>query len=134
MLVLRQEQIEALELAAAEPFIAQLGGFVREQRADAVAALTAEVLRARVVWGVTIARRYSFDSEAAIALFVLALFTLGPAFHRHPAIRAILDERDTPDEMRMDRVANDLPPDTIGEVLTFGNGGEWLVPLEQAVP
>lgn len=102
MFQIRQEQLAALERAAARAYERLLGDYVVEHHADAIADLSDTAVAATIRRGVQRAYTYGFVSSETMTTFVTLLFEIGPAFDRQPFIRAILEDATIPPDLRFE--------------------------------
>jgi len=102
MFVIRQEQIQILRETL---FRSQLEDHLSASCGALVSHLTAAEFQCRLDYALGIARGYGFDApDSQQAALVTLLFHTGPLFHRHPAMRAVLDERSCPPGERIARL------------------------------
>jgi len=65
---------------------------VREQYADVIRGLPADLVDEMIENGIRAARGYGLTRAGDIAGFVLVMFEVVPEFHRHPRVKAILGD------------------------------------------
>lgn len=65
-------------------------------------------LRAVILHCFEIARSYEVRSERGLFTFVMDMLGVGPCFHAHPKIQAILDRRDVDEQDRLARIVEDV--------------------------
>ena len=125
MLQIREAQFRSLARALDGPFLDQTLQFLAERHPDVCIGVPAEAMRARIASGVELARQYRFESGAAVAMFVLLLFTEGPAFHTHPSVSAILARTTSEPDGRIETLLTGLSASEWGSVRRHGHAGAW---------
>ncbi|HEV7920589.1 MAG TPA: hypothetical protein VGR02_07350 [Thermoanaerobaculia bacterium] len=108
MVILRQEQFDALAADAQRRFEDELRRFLLSGYPRAVAGIAEGELRTRIASAVArAAASHGLTFQSSIAVFVAATFTAGERFDEYPPIAAIL-ARPSSEERRMKRL-QDLP-------------------------
>lgn len=123
MLTIRPEQVAILQRDVDSRLASQIVAHFQRHYPRESRAVEEDELRLRVAKSITLARTLRLDSGQAISAFVLLRLTMGPAFHLHPAVHAILTGSAT-DEARVDRLASDLDAKTWREAASQP-GSEW---------
>jgi hypothetical protein len=103
MIIIRNEQMAALEKASLASFEQRARDYLTEQFPAICARLGPQRLTALIADGIAKARGYGFEIEAQVAGFLELMLTFGPNFDtdsRHEWARKLLDSEDTP-AMRM---------------------------------
>jgi hypothetical protein len=85
-------------------FPTELAEYIRKSHPEAIQGLTAAELRRRVDYGIKCAGTFEIRDANSLAGFVSLLFIVGPRFHQHPSIRAILDDPAVPAGRRLRRL------------------------------
>lgn len=116
MFKIRDNQADVL---AEDDLIRRIEAWLRTRHPAQVAAIDPADLRAMIVHCFGVARSYGFFSERALFTFVLDMLAVGPCFHLQPKIQAILDDRGLSEEVRLDRIVDDVDDeawDEAGEI------------------
>lgn len=116
MFKIRDNQADVL---AEDDFIRRVEAWLRTRHPAQVAAIDPDDLRAMIVHCIEVARSYDFYSERALFTFVLDMLAVGPCFHLQPKIQAILGDRGLSEEVRLDRIVDDVDDeawDEAGEI------------------
>lgn len=92
MWTLRAPQIDAIRQPALADFETRLIAFIREECAEAVAAMPTDKVDGRVRAALRLARRYGISTEASITLFITLLFQKSPEMLWNPKIAAIIED------------------------------------------
>ena len=96
MLIIRKEQLEAMQDAMLPQFDAEAARYLRTYFPDETASFDDEQLKAIVVAGKRHARTYGVDSSAALLQFIGVRFILGADFDQNPQYEQIAQPlRDT---------------------------------------
>src|SRR5215213_5083858 len=111
MLVIRQEQIDALIKGSDEEFVECLVGHVREEFPEKTGERDDETLRAMVKGGIERAENHGFTTAEDITSFISIMFEIAPNFDEQPQIRAVLDDEKFAPEDRIERLWSPLVTD-----------------------
>ena len=111
MLVIRQEQIDALIKGSDEEFVEFLVGHVREEFPEKTAERDDETLRTMVKGGIKRAESHGFTSAEDITAFISIMFEIAPNFDEQAQIKAVLDDTKFPPEERIERLWSPLVTD-----------------------
>ncbi|HKO57581.1 MAG TPA: hypothetical protein VJ276_17035 [Thermoanaerobaculia bacterium] len=103
MLIVRQEQFDALAADAQRRFHEELRKFLIAGYPAAVAGIPDDELRARIAAAAARAADHRLTFQSSLAVFVAATFTVGERFDRYPPIAAILG-KPLSEEHRMGRL------------------------------
>jgi hypothetical protein len=123
VLVIRDQQMEALADARERGFLARLTDRVRLALAERRRPLSEERLAQFVATSVAAARAHAITRETAVVDFLGLCIDCGPEFHRHPEVSRILaDESLLPDE-RVGAIFRRLPPSAWVELSATADGG-----------
>jgi hypothetical protein len=110
-MIIRSEQLLALEGDAEERDLRRLVNFLRENCPEDTQGYSDEELEEAAGVGVEVARSYGLESVWAVTAFVTLQFSVAPDFDYYPPIKALLlDERFSPDE-RMNQILQTIPND-----------------------
>jgi hypothetical protein len=90
VLVIRTEQMSALQASSEICFIDRVVEHIEIFHEEAIAGIEAAELRRRVVVGLARARSHGIDHQDLLTAFVALLFVIAPNFDEHPVIRATL--------------------------------------------
>ena len=104
MLVIRREQMAALERAVEERFIDRVIDHLRSHHPRSVASLDDATLRRRVEAGVARGRRYGLEWESSLTTFVALMFISAPNFDEDPVIHRILTSTWRTADLRIARI------------------------------
>lgn len=109
MIKLTAEHLQRLVAGSDSMLEMAIANLVREEHGYVVDGLPDDMFQDLVRRGMTTARGYGLQTPQQLATFVLLQFEVGPEFHRHAAIQAVLqDARPTPQE-KLDTILNSLP-------------------------
>jgi hypothetical protein len=111
MLVIRQEQIDALIKGSDEEFVEFLVGHVRAEFPEKAAERDDETLRAMVKGGIERAESHGFTTAEDITAFISIMFEIAPNFDEQTQIKAVLDDEKFPPEDRIERLWSPLVTD-----------------------
>jgi len=108
MLVIRQEQIDALIKGTDEEFVEFLVGHAKEEFPDKTAERDDETLRIMVRGGIKRAESHGFTTAEDITAFISIMFEIAPNFDEQPQIKTVLDDEKFPPEDRIERLWSPL--------------------------
>jgi hypothetical protein len=108
MLVIRQEQIDALIKGTDEEFVEFLVGHVKQEFPEKAAERDEETLREMVRGGIKRAERHGFTTAEDITAFISIMFEIAPNFDEHPQIKTVLDDEQFAPEARLERLWSPL--------------------------
>jgi hypothetical protein len=111
LLIIRKEQMDALDDHARKSFADRLINYLRERQGVWVANSPDAELRQRVNWGIARARSHGFQWESSIMKFVALMFRIAPNFDEYPPIEALLARKDVPLEQRADLLFTEITPE-----------------------
>ena len=111
MLVIRQEQIDALIKGTDEEFVEFLVGHVKEEFPEKIEERDEETLRTMVRGGVRRAESHGFTTAEDITAFISIMFEIAPNFDEQAQIKAVLDDTKFPPEERIERLWSPLVTD-----------------------
>lgn len=98
-LKIRSAQMKALQRSLLRE---QLTLWLQQVCAEQVGRLDSGELDRRLAHALHTAAEHGYrDPDDMAASFVTLMFLLGPGFHRHPAMRRVLDDADTPPRERI---------------------------------
>ncbi len=115
MLVIRQEQIDALIKGTDEEFVEFLVGHVKEEHPDLTSEYDDETLRVMVRGGIRRAESHNFSTAEDITAFVSIMFEIAPNFDEQAEIKAVLDDANFTPEERIERLWSPLVTDEAWE-------------------
>jgi hypothetical protein len=115
MLVIRQEQIDALIKGTDEEFVEFLVGHVKEEFPEKAAERDEETLRAMVRGGIRRAESHGFKTAEDITAFISIMFEIAPNFDEQPQIKTVLDDEGFAPEDRLERLWSPLVTDEAWE-------------------
>ncbi|MDI3284688.1 hypothetical protein [Polyangium sp. 15x6] len=99
MLTLRRGQRKAFEPLVEDALVERIFVFLRQRPEPEIHRLDDAHLRAAIRAGVAQGRAFGLTWQSSLGAFVGLSIVVGPRFHEHPAVRAILtDETIPPDE------------------------------------
>lgn len=101
MLEISQAQLDALEAPVAWRAAEVIEAWLRATYPQAVHG-QGDALKPRVLEGVRTARTFGLVRMIDVRQFVALQFLIGPNFHRHPALAALLSDPETAIDRRMD--------------------------------
>jgi len=108
MLVIRQEQIDALIKGTDEEFVEFLVGHVKEEFPEKTAERDEETLRTMVRGGIERAESHGFTTAQDITAFISIMFEAAPNFDEQPQIKTVLDDEKFAPEDRIERLWSPL--------------------------
>lgn len=100
MLTIRREQILAM-LTGHPCLITAIHRKVQAEYAAIVEGLPQDIIREMIGNGLQAARHLGLSRPADLAGFVLIMFEVGPEFHRHPQVRAVLENTEIQAEQKL---------------------------------
>lgn len=99
MLTLRRGQRKVFEPLVEDALVERIFVFLRQRPEPEIHRLDDAHLRAAIRAGVAQGRAFGLTWQSSLGAFVGLSIVVGPRFHEHPAVRAILtDETIPPDE------------------------------------
>ncbi|MCY1071382.1 hypothetical protein OV090_41955 [Nannocystis sp. RBIL2] len=105
MFKIRADQADTL---ADDDLVRRIIAYLQVRMPDKIARHDPFDLRAVIVHCFEIARSYAIHSERGLFTFVMDMLAVGPCFHVQPKIQAILDQRDLDEQVRLDRIVDDV--------------------------
>jgi hypothetical protein len=108
MLVIRQEQIDALIKGTDEEFVEFLVAHVKEDFPEKSSEYDDERLRVMVRGGIKRAESHDLTTAEDITAFVSIMFEVAPNFNEQPEIKTVLDDKKFPPEDRIERLWSPL--------------------------
>ena len=108
MLVIRQEQIDALIKGTDEEFVEFLVGHAKEEFPEKTEERDDETLRTMVRGGVRRAESHGFTTAEDITAFISIMFEVAPNFDEQAQIKAVLNYKDFAPEDRLERLWSPL--------------------------
>lgn len=111
MLVIRQEQIDALIKGSDEEYVEFLVGHVKEEFPEKTAERDDETLREMVKGGIRRAESHGFTTAEDQTAFISIMFEIAPNFDEQPAIKAVLDDQNFAPSDRFERLWSPLVTD-----------------------
>ncbi len=115
MLVIRQEQIDALIKGTDEEFVEFLVGHAKEEFPEKTDKRDDETLRTMVRGGIKRAESHGFKTAEDITAFISIMFEIAPNFDEQPQIKTVLDDANFPPEARLERLWSPLVTDEAWE-------------------
>jgi hypothetical protein len=115
MLVIRQQQMEALIKGSDEEFLEFLVEHVREEFPEKVAERDEETLRRMVNGGIARAESHGFTLAEDVTAFISVMFEIAPNFDEQPQIKAVLDDEQFEPGDRLERLSSPLVPEEAWE-------------------
>lgn len=113
-MMIRSEQMEALEAAAEENFLRRVAAHLLEQYAKTVVhlpdeesvveELPEEILHSLVRRSIERARSYGLSFESSIAAFSAVMFEVSPNFDKHQLSQLLLNDENTDPNVRLDEL------------------------------
>ncbi len=108
MLVIRQQQIDALIKGSDDEFVEFLVAHVKEEHPDLKSEYDDETLRVMVEGGIERAESHELTTAEDITAFVSIMFEIAPNFDEQSQIKAVLDDKKIPPEERLDKLWSPL--------------------------
>ena len=115
MLVIRQEQFDALIKGTDEEWVEFLVGHVKEEFPEKTAERDDETLREMVKGGIRRAESHGFKIAEDQSAFVSIMFEIAPNFDEQPQIKAVLNDDQFAPEDRIERLWSPLVPEEAWE-------------------
>lgn len=115
MLVIREEQIDALLLGDEERLIGTIIIRITREDPELAEKNDDETLRKKVRSGIERARGHGFESARDISDFVSLMFEVAPNFDEQPEIKRVLDDKGVPPGERLEKARSTLVPETAWE-------------------
>ena len=104
MLIIRQEQIDTLVMEDEEKFVDFLVRHVKEENPNLKEKYDDAALKKMARGGIERAKSHDFSTAEDITAFVAIMFRVAPNFDGQPEIKAVLDDKNTPPEERIDKL------------------------------
>jgi hypothetical protein len=134
MLVIRQQQIDALIKGTDEEWVEFLVGHVKEEFPEKTAEYDDETLRVMVKQGIRRAESHELTTAEDQTAFISIMFEIAPNFDDQPQIKAVLDDENFAPEDRLERLWTPLVPDEAWEEAEKNyNKNAWFPENSQAV-
>ncbi|MDC0720955.1 hypothetical protein [Nannocystis bainbridge] len=105
MFKIRAEQADTL---ADDDLVRRIIAYLQVRMPEQIAKHDPFDLRAAVLHCFEVARSYAVTSERGLFTFVMDMLAVGPCFHLQPKIQAILDQRELDEQVRLDRIVDDV--------------------------
>lgn len=126
MIILRNGQVDSLELALEESFGALLCQQFRADYPWQFASLPLPVLRTMVLHGEERARGHGFSAACDLAAFLHIMALSAPDFDRHPAVAAVLGDPAIPQEALIDELAERIDEEVWEELRDGADPDAWF--------
>lgn len=110
MLVIRQEQMDALIKGSDEEFVEFLVAHVKERNPKLEEERDDETIRKMVRGGIERAESRAFTSAEDITIYVSMMFKFAPNFDEQPDIKAVFDDAAIPPEERFEKLESPVFP------------------------
>ena len=110
MLVIRQEQMDALIKGSNEEFVEFLVGHVKERNPNLEDQYDDETLRRMVKIGIERAESRDFTRAEDITIYVSLMFKFAPNFDEQSDIKAVFEDANIPPEERFDKLESPVFP------------------------
>ncbi|MDI1448043.1 hypothetical protein [Polyangium sp. 6x1] len=124
MLTLRRGQRKAFEPLVEDALVERIFAFLRAHPAAEIRALDDTALRAAVRSGISRGRSFGLTWTSTLAAFVGLSLVVGPAFHEHPAVRAVLEDEATPPDERIALLEERIPDEAWQEAAQASAKGD----------
>jgi hypothetical protein len=111
VLVIRQEQLDALIKGTDDEWVETLVGQVSEEDPDISKKYDDDALRSMVRVAIKKAERYGFTAADDQASFVSTMFEVAPNFDEQEEIRAVLLEDDLKPSYRLEKLFSNAVPE-----------------------
>ena len=115
MLVIRQEQLDALIKGTDEEWIEFLIGHVKEEFPEKTEERDDETLREMVRGGIRRAESHGFTTAEDQTAFISIMFEIAPNFDEQPQIRTVLRDENFAPADRFERLWSPLVPEEAWE-------------------
>lgn len=126
VLTIHPAQMQGM-LASSEPMLLlALERLVRAHHQAVVQGLPGDLLRRMLVLACDTARQYGLTEPPQVGAFALLMFEFGPQFHRHPAVRDLLDDRALAPGQRLAAVCSRIPEAVWREIEAGLPGQTWF--------
>lgn len=104
MLKISKRQLAVIGHSVEDAYAREMARYLREEHEEDVAAYSDEELYPRVEVAIDRAVRYGLTWDESITAFVAIMFTIAPNFDEQPAIRAVLEDKSVPPNLRIDEL------------------------------
>lgn len=108
MLSLRRGQTNVFEPLVEEALVARIAWFLRIEAANEIQSLDDETLFETIRAGVKRGRELGLTWTSTLGAFVGCLIAVGPKFHEHPAVKAVMAETTLSADERFESLATRL--------------------------
>ena len=115
MLIVRQEQFEAIIKGTEEDFVNYLFGFVQSNHAEAAAKRDDLILREMIRGGIKRAESHQITKVEDTQNFIAKMFEIAPNFDEHAEIKAVLDDENIAPDKRLEQLQSPVISDEIWE-------------------
>lgn len=134
MLIIRQEQIDALIMGTDEEFVSFLIGHIKEKQPELETVYDNETLRKMVKNGIERAKSHGFKTAEDLTIFVSLMFRIAPNFDEQSDIKAIVDNEDIAPEKRFAELESPIfPKKAWDEAAKNYDKNAWLLKFEMDV-
>jgi len=134
-MVIRDQQMEALNRSAQARFVRQLAEYLRANHGStvvrlahgepAVNAIQSDQLESLVQAGVDRAGSYGFSWRSSVAAFVVTMFVVAPNFHEDQFVNELLSDRDIEPDYRMDTALERVTEEQWDQIRQTYNRKAW---------
>ena len=113
MLVIRQEQFEAIIKGTEEDFVNYLIGYVQSNHSEAIKGRDDKTLREMIRGGIKRAESHQITKVADTQKFVGKMFEVAPNFDEQPEIKAVLDDQTIAPDKRIEKLQSPFITDEV---------------------
>ena len=115
MLIVRQEQFEAIIKGTEEDFVNYLFDFVQSNHTEAAAKRDDKILREMIRGGIKRAASHQITKVEDTQNFIAKMFEIAPNFDEQAEIKAVLDEQNISPDKRIEKLQSPVISDDVWE-------------------
>lgn len=128
-----REQLEQLAGSSEAMLRAAIGNLARTEHPYVLQDLPRDLFDEIIDNSLKTARGYGLQSPRDLAAFVLLQFEVGPEFHRHPVVKAVLADPTIAPEAKLDAMFERTPDAVWSEIESLLHKQTWFPELRVPV-
>lgn len=121
-----KQQLEQVAGSSEAMLVQAIRSLARQQHPYLLQDLPQDLFDGILASSLKTARGYGLQSPADLAAFVLLQFEMGPEFHRHPTIHAVLADPARGPKDKLDAIFEEVPPAAWSEVESQLHRQSWF--------
>ena len=127
MFIIRTEQLDAMQETIDVALLADICDHLSQRHAASIEGYSDDLLDELIWEGMKRARRFGIRRGKHIRVFVTIMFLTAPNFWELEKARNILTEEGTPEDRKMERLANEMTDDGWEQARDLHNDEKWYV-------